>query len=211
MNIILFGPPGSGKGTQSALLVDRLGFQQISTGDLFRAAIKNATELGLKAKSFMDAGKLVPDEVVIGMVEEVLRKTQGNFILDGFPRTQEQAVALDSLLGRLGKNIGKVVFLVVENQELVSRLSGRRVCKSCGSVYHISSKPTKQENVCDSCGGEVYQRSDDKAEVIEERLRVYSQQTAPVKEFYYKLGKVVEVDGGKSTEEVYKQVLAQIS
>lgn len=211
MNIILFGAPGSGKGTQSTLLVERLGFKQISTGDLFRAAIKNGTELGLKAKSFMDAGKLVPDEVVIGMVEEVLKNTKDSFILDGFPRTLDQAKELGILLGRLKMDVGRVIFLVVKDDSLVSRLSGRRVCKSCGAVYHIQSKPTRQENVCDSCGGQVHQRSDDKIEVISERLKVYKEQTAPVKDFYERLGKVVEIDGGLSTEDVYQQIAKIVS
>lgn len=211
MNIILFGAPGSGKGTQSTLLVERLGFKQISTGDLFRAAIKNGTELGLKAKSFMDAGKLVPDEVVIGMVEEVLKNTKDSFILDGFPRTLDQAKELGTLLGRLKMDVGRVIFLVVKDDSLVSRLSGRRVCKSCGAVYHIQSKPTRQENVCDSCGGQVHQRSDDKIEVISERLKVYKEQTAPVKDFYERLGKVVEIDGGLSTEDVYQQIAKIVS
>lgn len=211
MNIILFGAPGSGKGTQSTLLVERLGFKQISTGDLFRAAIKNGTELGLKAKSFMDAGKLVPDEVVIGMVEEVLKNTKDSFILDGFPRTLDQAKELGILLGRLKMDVGRVIFLVVKDDILVGRLSGRRVCKSCGAVYHIQSKPTRQENVCDSCGGQVHQRSDDKIEVISERLKVYKEQTAPVKDFYERLGKVVEIDGGLSTEDVYQQIAKIVS
>jgi adenylate kinase len=211
LNIILFGAPGSGKGTQSTLLVERLGFKQISTGDLFRAAIKNGTELGLKAKSFMDAGKLVPDEVVIGMVEEVLKNTKDSFILDGFPRTLDQAKELGILLGRLKMDVGRVIFLVVKDDSLVSRLSGRRVCKSCGAVYHIQSKPTRQENVCDSCGGQVHQRSDDKIEVISERLKVYKEQTAPVKDFYERLGKVVEIDGGLSTEDVYQQIAKIVS
>lgn len=211
MNIILFGAPGSGKGTQSTLLVERLGFKQISTGDLFRAAIKNGTELGLKAKSFMDAGKLVPDEVVIGMVEEVLKNTKDSFILDGFPRTLDQTKELGILLGRLKMDVGRVIFLVVKDDSLVSRLSGRRVCKSCGAVYHIQSKPTRQENVCDSCGGQVHQRSDDKIEVISERLKVYKEQTAPVKDFYERLGKVVEIDGGLSTEDVYQQIAKIVS
>lgn len=211
MNIILFGAPGSGKGTQSTLLVERLGFKQISTGDLFRAAIKNGTELGLKAKSFMDAGKLVPDEVVIGMVEEVLRNTKNAFILDGFPRTLDQANELSALLGRLKMDIGRVIFLVVKDDSLVSRLSGRRVCKACGAVYHIDSKPTRQANVCDNCGGEVHQRSDDKTDVISERLKVYKEQTAPVKDFYERLGKVIEIDGGLSTEDVYQQIAKIVS
>src|SRR6185312_9322053 len=172
MNIVLFGAPGAGKGTQSALLVERMGMEQISTGDLFRAAIKNKTELGLKAKSYMDKGELVPDAIVIGMVDEVLARLGKNlFILDGFPRTVAQAEALRTILARRAMEIGKAVFLEVPKEELLGRLTGRRVCKSCGAVYHIDSKPPKVAGVCDVCGGEVVQRNDDKEDVIATRLK----------------------------------------
>ena len=180
MSIILFGAPGAGKGTQSALLVEKLGMTQISTGDLFRAAIKNKTELGVKAQSYMDQGQLVPDSIVIGMVEEVLKSGVKNFILDGFPRTVPQAEALDELLKKLNLSISKAIFLEVPKAALMSRLTGRRVCKNCGAVFHIVNKPSKVEGICDNCGGQVVQRSDDKTEVIEARLKSYEEYTSPL-------------------------------
>lgn len=206
MNLILFGAPGAGKGTQSELLIQRLGMTQISTGDLFRAAIKGQTDLGKKAQEYMDKGQLVPDSIVIGMVEEVLQKGVKNFILDGFPRTTAQAQALDELLVKMNLSIGKAIFLEVPMKVLMDRLTGRRVCKNCGTVYHIVSKPTKKEGVCDNCGGEVIQRNDDKAEVIGTRLKAYEEFTSPLKEFYKKAGKYIEVDGNRGTEEVYKEI-----
>ena len=206
MNLILFGAPGAGKGTQSELLIKRLGMTQISTGDLFRAAIKGQTDLGKKAQEYMDKGQLVPDSVVIGMVEEVLQKGVKNFILDGFPRTVAQAEALDNLLNKMTLSIGKAIFLEVPMEILMDRLTGRRVCKSCGAVYHIVSKPSKTEGICDNCGGEVIQRNDDKAEVIETRLKTYQEFTSPLKEFYKKSGKYIQVDGNRGTEEVYKEI-----
>lgn len=206
MNVILFGAPGAGKGTQSEILIDRNGMTQISTGDLFRAAIKGQTELGKKAQEFMDKGQLVPDNIVIGMVEEVLQKGVKNFILDGFPRTVAQAQALDELLKKMNLSIGKAIFLEVPMKILMDRLTGRRVCKNCGTVYHIVSKPTKTEGKCDVCGGEVIQRNDDKAEVIETRLKTYQEFTSPLKEFYKKEDKYIEVDGNRDAEEVYKEI-----
>lgn len=206
MNVILFGAPGAGKGTQSEILIDRNGMAQISTGDLFRAAIKGQTELGKKAQEFMDKGQLVPDNIVIGMVEEVLKKGVKNFILDGFPRTVAQAQALDELLKKMNLSIGKAIFLEVPMKILMDRLTGRRVCKNCGTVYHIVSKPTKTEGKCDACGGEVIQRNDDKAEVIETRLKTYQEFTSPLKEFYKKEDKYIEVDGNRDAEEVYKEI-----
>lgn len=206
MNIILFGAPGAGKGTQSELLIKRHGMTQISTGDLFRAAIKGQTDLGKKAQEYMDKGQLVPDSIVIGMVEEVLQKGVKNFILDGFPRTVAQAQALDELLVKMSLSIGKAIFLEVPMSILMDRLTGRRVCKSCGAVYHVVSKPSKTEGKCDLCGGEVIQRNDDKAEVIETRLKTYEEFTSPLKEFYKKSGKFTEVDGNRGTEEVYTEI-----
>jgi len=206
MNLILFGAPGAGKGTQSELLIKRLGMTQISTGDLFRAAIKGQTDLGKKAQEYMDKGQLVPDSIVIGMVEEVLQKGVKNFILDGFPRTVAQAEALDNLLNKMTLSIGKAIFLEVPMEILMDRLTGRRVCKSCGAVYHIVSKPSKTEGICDNCGGEVIQRNDDKADVIETRLKTYQEFTSPLKEFYKKSGKYIQVDGNRGTEEVYKEI-----
>lgn len=206
MSLILFGAPGAGKGTQSELLIKRLGMTQISTGDLFRAAIKGQTDLGKKAQEYMDKGQLVPDSIVIGMVEEVLQKGVKEIILDGFPRTVAQAQALDELLVKMNLSIGKAIFLEVPMKILMDRLTGRRVCKNCGSVYHIVSKPTKMEGKCDSCGAEVIQRNDDKAEVIETRLKTYEEFTSPLKEFYKKAGKFTAVDGNRGTEEVYTEI-----
>ena len=206
MNLILFGAPGAGKGTQSSLLIEKKGMTQISTGDLFRAAIKGQTELGKKAQDYMDKGQLVPDSIVIGMVEEVLLKGLNSFILDGFPRTVAQAEALEVLLKKMNISIGKAIFLEVPMEILMSRLTGRRVCKSCGTVYHIVSKPPTMEGKCDVCGGEVVQRNDDKEDVIETRLKTYQEFTSPLKEFYKKSGKYVEVDGNTDTEKVYKEI-----
>lgn len=207
MNIVLFGAPGAGKGTQSTLLVEKLGMFQISTGDLFRAAIKNKTALGVKAQGYMDRGELVPDEVVIGMVDEVLSKTKNvNFILDGFPRTVPQAEALGKMLSSKGLEIGKAIFLEVPKEELLSRLTGRRVCKTCGAVYHVKSKPTQVEGRCDQCGGDVVQRNDDKEDVITTRLKTYEDNTSPLRNYYKELGKYVEVDGNRDTEVVFRGI-----
>ena len=212
MNIVLFGAPGAGKGTQSSLLVERMGMERISTGDLFRAAIKNKTELGLKAKSFMDKGELVPDAIVIGMVDEVLAKLGKNsFILDGFPRTVAQAEALRTILARRTMDIGKAVFLEVPKEELLGRLTGRRVCKSCGAVYHIASKPPKVAGVCDVCGGEVVQRDDDKEDVIAIRLKTYEENTVPLRAYFKEQGKYVEINGNQSTETVFTALKKAIS
>ncbi|MGE4132319.1 MAG: adenylate kinase [Bdellovibrionales bacterium] len=207
MNLIFFGPPGAGKGTQSELLVDRLSMVQISTGDLFRRAIKEGTPLGREAKSFMDAGKLVPDSVTIGLVEEKLKNLgQEKFILDGFPRNVAQADALSEILVKLGLKIDRTLFLEVPLDQLTRRLVGRRVCKSCGAVYHVDNKPPMKEGECDICGGEVIQRADDKEEVITTRLKAYEDNTKPLKEYYRAKGNYVEINGTGSTEEVYGQI-----
>ena len=211
MNIILFGAPGAGKGTQSQRLIDEMGMSQISTGDLFRAAIKNKTDLGQKAQAYMDRGELVPDSVVIGMVREVLNQGTKNFILDGFPRTVAQAEALEILMGTMNLQIQKAIFLEVPRQILTERLTGRRVCKNCGTVFHIQSKPSKKEGVCDVCGGEVYQRNDDKADVIENRLKTYEEFTSPLKDFYRKAGKLTVVDGNRGEADVFAEIKKLIS
>lgn len=204
MNLILFGPPGAGKGTQSELLIDRLKMHHISTGDLFRSAIKNGTPLGKEAKGFLDAGKLVPDAITIGLVEEVLQKLGSkNFILDGFPRTVPQAEALEGLLKKMGLGIDKILFLEVPLNLLLKRLTGRRVCKNCGAVYHVESKPTAKAGVCDTCGGEVIQRPDDQESVIKTRLEAYENSTRPLKEYYKAHGPYGEIDGVGAAEEVY--------
>ncbi len=207
MNIVLFGPPGAGKGTQSALLVERLNMRHISTGDLFREAMARQTELGQKAKAFVDSGRLVPDEVVIGMVEEVVERLNGqSFILDGFPRTVPQAESLKKLLAKHRMPVGKVVFLEVPRADLLKRLAGRRVCTKCGAVYHVISKPPRRESVCDACGGEVVQRKDDKEDVIRTRLEAYDKSTSPVKDYYRKAGQLVEVEGTGEAETVFSRI-----
>ena len=185
MNILLFGAPGAGKGTQSALLVEKFKMSHISTGDLFRYNMKNDTDLGKEAKSYIDKGELVPDTVTINMVGEELKNIDGNsFILDGFPRNVAQAEALNTLLADHKLNLDKAIFLEVPNNEIVDRLSGRRLCKDCGAVYHVTAMPPKDGKTCDSCGSEnIYQRSDDQKEAIEKRLSVYAESTAPLKDF----------------------------
>ena len=183
MNILLFGPPGAGKGTQSELLKSQLGMTHISTGDLFRAALKNKTPLGIEAKKYLDKGQLVPDSVTIGMVEEVLSKLDAkSFILDGFPRNTPQADALEGILKNLHLKIEKAIFVSIPSSDLVARLCGRRVCEKCGATYHVAAKPPRREGVCDNCGGNVIQRSDDYKEVIEDRIRVYEKSTQPLKD-----------------------------
>jgi adenylate kinase len=197
MNIIMLGPPGCGKGTQSKVLVDKLSIPQISTGDLLRAAVKNGTALGKEAKKFMDAGDLVPDQVVIGMVKERLAEKDcgPGFILDGFPRTVPQAEALDQTLAGMGKAIERVINIEVPDDEVVARLGGRRTCKSCGAMYHVKFNASKVEGKCDKCGGETYQRDDDNEGTIRNRLSTYHAQTSPLKAFYGKKGLVRDIAG----------------
>jgi adenylate kinase len=190
------------------LLIKRLNVRQISTGDLFRAAIRNGTPLGKEAKGFLDAGKLVPDSITIGLVEEVLSKLAGqSFILDGFPRNVAQADALDALLKRLHLKADMSLFIEVPLKLLLGRLAGRRVCKSCGAVYHIENKPPKKDGICDVCGGEVIQRPDDKEEVIRTRLEAYENSTKPLKDYYKARGDYAEVDGVGSAEDVYARII----
>ncbi len=213
MNILFFGPPGAGKGTQSSLLVEKRGMKHISTGDLFRENIKNETPLGMEAKGYMDAGKYVPDSVTLNMVEDVFEKADVSkgFILDGFPRTTPQAEGLDELLEKKSFELGRVIFLEVPKDILVGRLTGRRVCKSCGAVFHIESKPPQKDGVCDECEGELYQRSDDSVDVVGTRLDVYEENTAPLKSYYEKKGLVENVDGLGSAGEVYGRIEALLN
>ncbi|MFN8943505.1 MAG: adenylate kinase [Pseudobdellovibrionaceae bacterium] len=206
MNLALFGPPGCGKGTQAKLLVERLQFFQISTGDLLRDALKNGTSVGLEAKKFIDAGQLVPDHVVLELVTESVGKIKKGFILDGYPRNLNQAKQLDEVLKDQKISLKKNIFIEVPRDLLVGRISGRRVCRSCGAIYHIESKPSKKDCVCDLCGGETYQRSDDRAELVSERLKVYDNSTAPLIEFYKTNKTFYAVDGNKSLETVYGDI-----
>ncbi len=212
MILLLFGAPGSGKGTQSAQLVEKHGFFQISTGDILRTAIREGSKLGMDAKSFMDKGQLVPDAVVIGMVDEVLSANlklgKKSFIFDGFPRTVAQAESLSEMLKGHGLKADAVVFINVDKLGLVKRLTGRRVCSTCGSVYHVESNPSKVSGVCDKCGGQLILRSDDKEEVILSRLETYQSVADLLKKFYSGFGIVKEVNGDQSVESVYKSIVS---
>lgn len=209
MNLILLGAPGAGKGTQAKAIVEKYGIPQISTGDMLRDAVAKGTELGKKAKEYMDKGELVPDEVVIGIVKDRLQEkdTEKGFILDGFPRTIKQAEALDQMLAELNKSIDAVINIAVPEEEVVKRIVNRRSCKNCGAVYHLIYKPPKEEGKCDNCGGELYQRDDDKEETVRERFSVYRAQTEPLIEYYSKKGLVKNIDGTKSIDEVTADVL----
>ena len=208
MYILLMGPPGAGKGTQAEKLIDEFKIPHISTGDMFRAAVSAGTELGKEAKKYMDAGGLVPDVVTIGIVREGLSKPEcaNGFILDGFPRTEEQAVALDGILKDLGIKLTGVVNISVPDSELVARVVGRRICKACGATYHVSVIPSKVVNVCDKCGGNLYQRNDDKEETVVNRLHAYHEQTEPLIEYYKKQGLYKEIDGLQPIDKVYADV-----
>ena len=210
MYILLMGPPGAGKGTQAAKLVKKYGIPHISTGDMFRAAVKEGTELGKKAKACMDAGQLVPDEITIGIVRERLQKpdcTKG-FILDGFPRTVEQADALDGILKELSIHLTRAVDISVPSSSLIERAVGRRVCKKCGAAYHIRFNPSKKDGVCDECGGETYQRADDSEETMKSRLSVYDAQTKPLIRYYQKAGLYSEIDGSQEMSKVFADITA---
>jgi adenylate kinase len=211
MNLILLGPPGVGKGTQAKLLIDKFGIPQISTGDILRAAVKEQTPMGIKAKGFMDAGALVPDSVVIGIVEERLAQPDcgKGFILDGFPRTVPQADALKQVLAGMDRCIDHVVSLSVDKNELLKRLTGRRACK-CGAVYHIEYAPSKVEGCCDLCGGELYQREDDKEATILHRLAVYEDQTTPLIDYYSACGLLRSVNGLGTVEGVQSEIVSTI-
>ncbi|MDR7867698.1 MAG: adenylate kinase [Sporomusaceae bacterium] len=204
MFILLMGPPGAGKGTQAALLVEKYRIPHISTGDMFRAAVKEGTPLGLEAKRYMDAGGLVPDSVTIGIVKERLAKPdcKEGFILDGFPRTLEQAAALDTTLTELGIKLTRVVNITVPDDELVRRMTGRRICKGCGATYHVAFNPPAAADRCDKCGGEIFQRADDKEETVAKRLEVYQAQTQPLIGYYREKGLYAEIDGRQAIDEV---------
>ena len=204
MHILLMGPPGAGKGTQAAELKAKFQIPHISTGDMFRAAIKEGTELGKKAKSFMDDGKLVPDEVTIGIVRERLAKDdcKKGFILDGFPRTVDQADALETILKDLGLSLTRVLNISVPASDLIERAVGRRICKKCGATYHVTFNPPIKEGVCDVCGSELFQRADDTEETMKNRLSVYEASTRPLIEYYEKKGVYTEVDGRQAIDKV---------
>ncbi|MBA4603190.1 adenylate kinase [Thermoactinomyces mirandus] len=212
MNIVLMGLPGAGKGTQAAHIVDELNIPHISTGDMFRQAVKEETPLGLEAKSYMDQGKLVPDHVTIGIVRDRLGKDDcaNGFLLDGFPRTVPQAEALDNLTAELNRPVNYVIYIDVDEEELLKRLTGRRICRSCGATYHVVFAPPKENGVCDRCGGELYQRDDDRSETVQERLKVNLEQTKHLLCYYESTGKLHRVDGKQPIGAVTDEILALI-
>ena len=212
MNLILLGPPGAGKGTQAQMIVDRYYIPQVSTGDILRAAVKEGTLLGKKAKAFMEQGQLVPDEVVIGIIDERLRAADCDpgFILDGFPRTIAQAEALQAILAKIGKGIDHIVNVEVDPEELVRRLTGRRTCGNCGAMFHVFFQPPRQEGVCDRCGGTLYQRADDKEATIRVRLKEYERQTAPLIEYYSQKGYLRSIHGMGGKDQIFQQISRQL-
>ncbi|MGI6450862.1 MAG: adenylate kinase [Desulfitobacteriia bacterium] len=209
MRLILMGPPGAGKGTQAELLIEHYKIPHISTGDMFRAAIKEQTPLGMKAKEYMDAGALVPDEVTIGIVADRLAQAdcKNGFLLDGFPRTAAQADALAKILSDLNMSLDGVLNIEVADAILLERLTGRRVCKKCGSTFHTVFNPPKDQKVCDKCGGELFQRSDDTLKTAENRLKVYNDQTEPLIAYYSKQGLLKRIRGDQEIEQVFRSIL----
>jgi len=208
-NLILLGPPGAGKGTQASRIVAAYGIRHISTGDILRGAVKNQTQMGLEAKKYMDAGELVPDSVVIGIVKDRLQEpdTAKGFLMDGFPRTIPQAEALDAALDALDRAVTKVLALLVDEEELILRLTGRRICRDCQAPYHVEYNKPAKEGVCDVCGGELYQRDDDSEATVRNRLEVYRAQTEPLIAYYDAQGLVARIDGtGNTPDGVYEEI-----
>ena len=212
MNLLIMGPPGAGKGTQAERMVKELNITHISTGDMFRAAIADGTEMGLKAKEYMDKGELVPDEVVIGMVKERLQQPdcKEGFLLDGFPRTVAQAKALDVTLDELGIKLNNVVNIEVPLDKLMARLTGRRVCKGCGASYHVLFNPPATEGKCNSCAGELYQRSDDNEESVGTRLNAYMEKTQPLIDYYKEQSILKDINGDQDINLVLEGILAAV-
>ena len=213
LRMVIFGPPGSGKGTQAKLVSELYGIPHISTEDILREEVERGSDLGRMAESYMSRGLLVPDEVVIGIVRQRLMREdcRPGFILDGFPRTLRQAEELDRILGELGWKLDVVVNLVVSEEEVLRRITLRRVCSVCGEIYHLESNPPKRPGVCDKCGGRLYQRDDDTEETVRERLRVFRAQTEPVLRYYRERGLVRDVDGNPPIEEVFEEIKRLIS
>ncbi|AGC90007.1 adenylate kinase [Staphylococcus warneri] len=209
MNIILMGLPGAGKGTQASEIVKKFPIPHISTGDMFRKAIKDETDLGKEAKSYMDRGELVPDEVTVGIVKERISEDDAKkgFLLDGFPRTIDQAEALNSIMAELDRNIDAVINIEVPEEELMNRLTGRRICENCGTTYHLVFNPPKVEGICDLDGGKLYQREDDNPETVSNRLKVNVKQSKPILEYYDNKGVLKNIDGSKDIEEVTTDVI----
>ncbi len=208
MRLILLGPPGAGKGTQAKLLAEKFNIQQISTGDILRQAVKNKTKMGLKAKSYMDQGKLVPDNVVIGIIKDRLDNADCSkgFILDGFPRTIQQAESLSQALKQMEIDIDHLIDIEIDFDYLIQRLTGRWTCRECGEGYHKMSNPPKKKGVCDKCDGELYQRDDDKEETIQKRFEVYRKETEPLKDYYQKNGKLNAIKGNGGIQEIFSRI-----
>jgi len=213
MRLVLLGAPGAGKGTQAKKLIEKYGIPQISTGDLLRAAVSAGTSLGKEAKSYMDKGELVPDSVVLGMVEERMGQDdcKKGYILDGFPRNTAQAEALDGMLGKLNMPITAAVSVDVPFEDLMKRLTGRRTCKNCGQMYNIFFTPPAKEGVCDKCGGELFQRDDDKEETIKKRLEVYENQTAPLIDYYGGKGILKRFEGTGGIDDIFNKICAALA
>jgi len=213
MRLVLVGPPGAGKGTQAEFISAHLSVPKISTGDIFRANVSQGTPLGREAKKFMDAGDLVPDEITVGMVRDRLAEDDAGkgFLLDGFPRNVPQARTLDDLLLEAGTPLDVVLELVVDDDEVVRRLSGRRTCRNCGHIWHVDFDPPSVEGVCDSCGGELFQRDDDKPETVRHRLEVYRVQTEPLIGFYREAGKLVAIDALGAVEDVTERAIGALT
>jgi len=212
MYIIMLGAPGAGKGTQADILSQEAGLPHIASGDLFRQALEEKTEVGLLAKSYMDKGELVPDEITIKMILERIKQPNcaSGCLFDGFPRTLHQAKALDKALGKQGKSIDKAIYIAVPNDELVKRLSGRWLCRACQTPYHIISSPPKTPGKCDRCGGELYQRSDDREETVKGRLSIFFAQTVPILDYYEKQGKLIRVNGNQGIQGVAREIIAAL-
>ncbi len=208
MNLIIFGPPGAGKGTQAAQISAKYGIPHVSTGDILRASVKEGTELGRVAKSYMDKGELVPDSVMIEIIRDRISRpdSRGGFLLDGFPRTIPQAEALDRMLSNEHIKIDSVISIEVDDEEIVKRVSGRRVCEKCGAMYHIIYDPPTNMGYCNKCGGALYTRDDDSEDVVRTRLEVYRRQTEPIKEYYKKSGILKRVDGIGTIEDVFERI-----
>ena len=209
MKMILLGAPGAGKGTQAEIFSGKLGIPTISTGNILRAAVKNGTPTGLKAKSYIDAGALVPDEVIIGIVDERLARDdcKNGYILDGFPRTIPQAESLDKALSALGETVDYAINVEVPDENIVNRMGGRRACVGCGATYHLVYAPTRKEGICDTCGAELILRDDDRPETVQKRLGVYHEQTQPLIDYYSKKGFLKEVDGTMDMDEVFQAIV----
>jgi adenylate kinase len=212
MNLMVFGAPGAGKGTQAKFLIEKYGIPQISTGDILRAAIGDKTDMGMEAKKFMDEGKLVPDSTIIGIIKDRLAEAdcKSGFILDGFPRTLPQAVALRDLMSDMGISLDKVISLNVPDSLIVGRITGRRVCPDCGASFHVEFNPSKTKDVCDYCNGKLIIRKDDNAETVKSRLEAYHTQTAPLIAFYTDMGVMLKLDGTKEVSEVTKNMFEAI-